>query len=83
MDATDVPLSGGMGSLEVTRHYDSRNPTEGKAGPLGPQWTIGLGSLTSLEVLPDKSVMVVGSSGLTHFSLKEGGGFEAPEGDKI
>ena len=82
MEATDVNLSGGMGSLEVTRHYDSRNLAEGKAGPLGPQWTIGLGNLASLEVLPDRSVMVVGASGLTHFSLKQGGGFEAPEGDK-
>ncbi len=77
MEATDVD-----GSLEVTRHYDSRNPKEGEKGPLGPQWTIGLGSLASLEVLPDKSVMVAGPEGLTHFSLKEGGGFEAPEGDK-
>ena len=82
MEATDVNLSGGMGSLEVTRHYDSRNPKEGEEGPLGPQWTIGLGSLASLEVLPDKSVMVVGPEGLTHFSIKEGGGFEAPEGDR-
>ena len=52
------------------------------AEALGPQWTISLGSLASLEVLPDGSVMVVGPEGLTHFSLKEGGGFEAPEGDK-
>jgi YD repeat-containing protein len=38
--------------------------------------------LASLEVLPDKSVMVVGPEGLTHFAVKAGGGFEAPEGDQ-
>jgi hypothetical protein len=82
LEASDVDLSGGMGSLKVMRHYDSRNLKEGEGGPLGPQWTIGLGSLASLEVLPDGSVMVVGPHGLTHFSVKAGGGFEAPEGDK-
>jgi sugar lactone lactonase YvrE len=81
MEATDVNLSGGMGSLEVTRHYDSRNPTEGEEGPLGPQWTIGLSSLAGLEVLPDKSVMVIGSDGLTHFAINAEEKFEAPEGD--
>jgi YD repeat-containing protein len=82
LEASDVSLGGGMGSLQVTRHYDSRNPKEDEEGPLGPQWTIGLGSLASLEVLPDSSVMVIGPDGLTHFSVKTGGGFEAPEGDK-
>ncbi len=82
LEATDVHLSGGTGSLQVTRHYDSRNLKEGEEGPLGPQWAIGLGSLASLEVLPDGSVMVIGPKGLTHFSIKKGGGFEAPEGDK-
>jgi YD repeat-containing protein len=82
LEASDVELSGGLGPLSVTRHYDSLNPKEGQTGPLGPQWTIGLGSLASLEVLPDGSVMVVGPEGLTHFPVKQGGGFEAPEGDK-
>jgi YD repeat-containing protein len=81
MEATDVNLSGGMGSLTVSRHYDSRNVAEGAEGPLGPQWSIGLGGLAKLEVLPDESVMVIGPEGLTHFNKKEGGGFEAPEGD--
>ncbi len=81
LGATDVDLSGGAGSLAVTRHYDSRNPREGEESPLGPQWTLSLGSLASLEVLPDGSVMVVGPEGLTHFSVKKGGGFEAPAGD--
>jgi len=81
LEAADVGFSGGTGTLAVTRHYDSRNLTEGDEGPLGPQWTLSLGSLDSLEVLPDNSVMVVGPEGLTHFALKKGGGFEAPPGD--
>jgi YD repeat-containing protein len=81
MGTNDVSLSGGAGSLTVTRHYDSRNTKEGEEGPLGPQWAISLGSLASLEVLPDRSVMVTGPAGLTHFTKKTGGGFEAPEGD--
>jgi tripartite motif-containing protein 71 len=81
LGASDVALSGGAGALEVTRHYDSRNVKEGEEGPLGPQWTVSLGSLASLEVLPGGSVMVVGPEGLTFFNLKTGGGFEAPEGD--
>jgi hypothetical protein len=81
MEATDVDLSGGMESLTVSRHYDSRNLTEGAEGPLGPQWTLGLGNLAKLEVLPDGSVMLIGPEGLNHFNTKQGGGFEAPEGD--
>jgi YD repeat-containing protein len=81
LGATDVNVSGGAGSLAVTRHYDSRNLKEGEEGPLGPQWTVSLGSLASLEVLPDGSAMLVGPEGLTHFSVKTGGGFEAPKGD--
>jgi YD repeat-containing protein len=81
LEATDVDLSGSTEALTVTRHYDSRNITAGAEGPLGPQWTIGLGSLTKLEVLPDKSVIVTGAAGSTHFPTKEGGGFASPVGD--
>jgi streptogramin lyase len=81
LGATDVNLSGGLGVLSVSRHYDSRNLQEGAEGPLGPQWSVSLGSLASLEVLPNKGVMVVGPEGLTYFTPKEGGGFEAPIGD--
>jgi YD repeat-containing protein len=81
LSASDVDLSGGSGTLAVTREYDSRDLTTGAKGPLGPQWTVGLGSEAKLEVLEDGSVMVVGPEGLSHFAVKEGGGFEAPEGD--
>ena len=81
LDANDVDISGGLGALALTRHYDSRNVTEGAEGPLGPQWSLSLGSLASLEVLPDGSVLAIGPEGLTHFAVKTGGGFEAPAGD--
>lgn len=81
LEAADVGVSGGVGSLAVTRHYDSLNLKEGIEGPLGPDWNVSLGSLASLEALPDKSVMVVGPEGLTHFSVASGGGFSAPTGD--
>jgi tripartite motif-containing protein 71 len=81
MEAQDVSMSGGMGGLSVTRHYDSLNPAEGAESPLGSQWTLSLGSLASLEVLPDGSVMVVGPDGLAHFTKAERGLFSPPEGD--
>ena len=78
LGASDVNMSGGAGSLSLTRHYDSRNLEEGVEGPLGPQWSISLGSLASLEVLPDKSVMVVGPEGLTHFWSRQAVGSKLP-----
>ncbi len=85
LESTDVDLKDSAGALEVTRHYDSRNPSEGTEGPLGQQWTIGLGSLTSLEVIESegktKGVAVNGSDGASYFPAKEGGGFESPPGD--
>jgi streptogramin lyase len=81
LEAADVNASGSLETLGLRRHYDSRNPKEGEEEPLGPQWTMSVGSLARLEVLPDGSVEVVGPNGLTHFALKSGGGFEAPTGD--
>jgi YD repeat-containing protein len=83
LEATDVDVSGGSGSLAVARSYNSRNRTAGEEGPLGPQWRLSLGSLASLEVLPEEAgVIASGPSGLTFFAQKPGGGFEPPEGDK-
>ncbi len=81
LQSTDVGVSGGSGVLSVTRHFDSRNPTEGEEGPLGPQWTLSLGNLASLEVLPSGGVMSIGAEGLAYFAPKEGGGFTSPLGD--
>ncbi len=81
LEASDVSLSGGVGSLALSRNYDSRNVKEGEEGPFGAPWNASLGSLASLEVLPEGSVMVVGPTGLSFFKAKSGGGFEAPQGD--
>ncbi|MHB8242103.1 MAG: DUF6531 domain-containing protein [Solirubrobacteraceae bacterium] len=81
MESSDVSLSGGLGSLALSRHYDSRNPAEGREGPFGAPWSSSLGSLASLEVLPEGSAMVTGPTGLSFFKVRSGGGFEPPEGD--
>lgn len=75
LESADVDLKDSSGALMVTQHYDSRNVTEGAEGPLGPQWTIGLGQLATLEVLGEKNekiekledVMVAGPEGLSLF----------------
>ncbi len=85
MESADVDLKDSAGALEVRRHYDSRNVSEGAEGPLGPQWTIGLGSTASLEVVESEGkiegVAVSSSGGVSFFPAKEGGGFESPPGD--
>ena len=81
MESTDVSLSGGIGALTFSRHYDSRNVTEGEEDPLGPQWSTRLNFVANLTVLPDNSVMLVGPTGLAHFTPTSNGGFEAPQGD--
>ncbi|HEY1833187.1 MAG TPA: 6-bladed beta-propeller [Solirubrobacteraceae bacterium] len=81
LENTDVNMSGGDGALTIGRSYDSRDVTSGSEGPLGPQWRISTGSLASLEVLPDGSVMVLGPDGMTHFAKNASGAFEPPAGD--
>ena len=82
---TDVSLGGG---LSVSRVYSSRDLTAGAEGPLGPQWSLGVGSEEALVEMPDHSVLVTsGNGGQTIFaailnSKKEPTGkFEAPPGD--
>jgi hypothetical protein len=85
LESTDVDLKDTAGALVMSQHYDSRNVNEGAEGPLGPEWTIGLGQLANLEVLESEGkvegVMVAGPEGLTFFTPKEGGGFEPPPTD--
>lgn len=80
LNTTDVSFDTGTGVLEVTRHYDSRNVKEGEGGTLGPQWTIGLAEAASVEELPNGSVMLIDSEGLTAFT-KSGSEYVAPTGD--
>ncbi len=82
MEATDVNISGASTGLTVARHYDSRNVTEGEEEPLGPDWSMFLNNVATLQVLPDESVSVLAPSGATEFARTESGTFEPPEGDK-
>ncbi len=83
LSAGDVSLGSG---LSVSRTYSSRDLTV--EGPLGPQWSLGMGSEEQLVELVDKSVLVTsGNGGETIFAAvlnSEGeptGKFEAPPGD--
>jgi RHS repeat-associated protein len=38
----DVSIDGSLADLNVSRSYNSRNPTAGTNGPLGPGWLTGL-----------------------------------------
>ncbi|MGA8352793.1 MAG: hypothetical protein WB698_01320 [Solirubrobacteraceae bacterium] len=85
LESTDAALKYGDGALAVTQHYDSLNTSEGAEGPLGLQWSIGLGSTASLEVVEteghEEGVMVAGPEGLAFFTVKQGGGYEPPPGN--
>ena len=72
-----------MGSgLMVSRSYSSRNLTAGVEGPLGPQWSMSLGSSENLEELPDGSMVLTSSDGgETVFARNSKGEFESPDGD--
>jgi hypothetical protein len=84
---TDVAFGGG---LSVSRVYSSRDLTAGaeQGSPLGPQWSLSVGSEESLFEMVDKSVLVTsGTGGQTVFAAvfnSKGeltGKFEAPPGD--
>ncbi len=87
LESTDVNLKDSSGALTVTQHYDSRNVNEGVEGPLGPQWTIGLGQLATLEVLESEGkvegVIVVGPEGITYFAASTNGAFESKENPEL
>jgi YD repeat-containing protein len=77
--ASDISMGSG---LTLTRTYSSRNLTAGAEGPLGPQWTMNLGSSESLVELPDGSMTLVASNGgETVFARNSKGELESPKGD--
>ncbi len=87
LSPTDVSLSGGDTTLSVSRTYDSRKPTQGSTGPLGPLWSLSLPASAaeeewqSLTPLPQGSVAVYNAHGEELiFTAKEGGGYNAPAG---
>ncbi len=77
--ATDVSMGSG---LSVSRNYSSRDTTAGNTGPLGPQWSLGLGSTESLSELVNGSVLLTAGDGKqTIFAARGEGKFESPTGD--
>jgi streptogramin lyase len=79
LGASDVSLGSG---LTVGRNYSSRATTAGYSGPLGPEWSLGLGSTESLTELVNGSVLMTASDGSqTIFAALGEGKFESPVGD--
>jgi hypothetical protein len=83
LSASDVSLSGGQGTLGVSRSYDSRQLTAGENGPLGPQWSLNISGSHALEREPSGSVLLIAPDGsLTTFEGNGKGGFISPKGDE-
>jgi hypothetical protein len=83
LSASDVSLSGGRGTLDFSRSYDSRQLKAGEQGPLGPQWTSSISGSQRVEQEPSGSVVLVGSDGgLTTFESNGKGGYISPKGDE-
>ena len=83
LSANDASVGGGLGSLGVSRGYDSRELTAGEQGSLGPQWSLNISGSRSIEQESTGSVVLVGSDGgRTTFESNGKGGFIAPKGDE-
>jgi streptogramin lyase len=79
LGAGDVSLGSG---LNLSRTSSSRDPATGLQGPLGPQWSLSLGSTESLVEMVDGSVLLTAANGAqTIFATLGEGKFEAPPGD--
>ncbi len=81
LGANDVSLGSG---LTVGRNYSSRATEAGREGPLGPQWSLSMGSTESLAEMVDGSVLMTAANGSqTIFAAipSEKGKFESPPGD--
>jgi RHS repeat-associated protein len=83
MEESDVSISTSGPSLNVTRNYDSRNPTAGAEGPLGAPWSLSIGDAQQLTRNPStKSVILTSpSGGLTAFAYVSPGHYSSPPGD--
>jgi RHS repeat-associated protein len=86
LEATDVDIAAANGQLDVGREYDSREPTQGTGGPLGPQWTLNLpdapadGIWKSLRALPNGGVQATLGTGLQVTFQPSGSGYTSPDG---
>jgi DNA-binding beta-propeller fold protein YncE len=83
LSSNDVSLSGGRGSLGISRSYNSRQLTGGELGPLGLPWKLSVSGSQEIEQEPTGSVVLVSpSGGRTTFESNGKGGFVAPKGDE-
>ncbi len=83
LEASDVSLGSG---LTVSRDSSSRNVTEGDLGPdngpLGPEWSMSLGTTESLVEIADDSMLLTDSTGKqTIFAKTKTTTYESPPGD--
>ncbi|HEX5853211.1 MAG TPA: RHS repeat-associated core domain-containing protein [Solirubrobacteraceae bacterium] len=85
LSTSDVSVSGGAVNLEVGRTYDSRLPSQGAEGPLGPQWVLSpSGAWHNLTVLQEGTVALYNTEGTKiMFAAKEGGGYMSPAGYQL
>jgi YD repeat-containing protein len=79
LTVSDVDMAG---AGKVSRTYRSRSLSAGVEGPLGSQWSLGVGGNQPLKLLPDGNAELASANGsLTTFASNGIGGFEAPKGD--
>jgi RHS repeat-associated protein len=82
LNASDVAISAPGAGLEVARNFRSRHLTAGAEGPLGPQWSLSVGSEESITKLPNGNVTLTSASGgQTTFVAIGKGAFTSPAGD--
>ncbi len=75
LSSADVSLDGLSG---VSRSYESRSPTAGANGPLGPEWTINLGGGEGLTARPNGNMILNAGGSSTTFTRTAKGEFESP-----
>jgi RHS repeat-associated protein len=86
LTATDVAVASPGASLTLGRAYDSRRPTQGATGPLGPQWSLSVpdtaanGVWQGLKVLANGSVQATLTSGGTVVFSLSGSTYTSPAG---
>jgi RHS repeat-associated protein len=81
LGAADVAIATPGAPLLINRTYRSRHLTSGAEGPLGPQWSIGVGSQQTLTKLSNGNVLLSASDGQTVFVNNGKGGYIPPPGD--
>jgi RHS repeat-associated protein len=86
IQTTDVSIPSGAADLSVQRTYDSRKPTQGADGPLGPDWLLSVPGATaeeewqSLTALANGSVTLTDAHGTQVTFAKTGSSYSSPPG---